>query len=317
MHPDPYVTSTHPATAWLISAAPPALVAAALLVAAFLLRGRLAHALAKAQLKMVSRRRGGVSARPDPALVWVATMIDHGQAVSICAVAVAAVAAALSLAAPIYLALLLSAPMAAALIWALVTMAEARYVAGIDRDLTAALGRMSALLKGGSGFRTALERVLADLQDGPLRDEWVYLLSRQGANLASGGIATPQQVVAALAEQTASTRQAALLSHLSVAVGQPQDVLARRCEAAYAAIQASDRRREEAVTELAQMRYSGVAVGMAGVAMAAYLALTQWERMIAAYSTPLGMIVGVVVLLALALPVIGGVLLARADDVDY
>jgi hypothetical protein len=123
--------------------------------------------------------------------------------------------------------------------------------------------------------------------------------------------------VTALAEQTASARQATLLSHLSVAVGQPQDVLARRCEAAYAAIQASDRRREEAVTELAQMRYSGIAVGLSGLAMATYLTLTQWARVLAAYSTPLGVIVGAVVIFALALPIIGGAMLARADDVDY
>jgi hypothetical protein len=124
-------------------------------------------------------------------------------------------------------------------------------------------------------------------------------------------------VVAALAAQTASHRHSTLLSHLSVAVGQPQDALARRCDAAYAALQASDRRRDEASTELAQMRYSGVAVGLAGLAMAAYLGATQWERVVAAYSTPLGAVVGSVVALALALPIVGGVLLARADDVDY
>jgi Flp pilus assembly protein TadB len=270
-----------------------------------------------AQARMSARRQGDQRPRPDPALVWAPTTIEPGRAVAICAVAVAAVTVALSLTAPIFLALALAAPISAALIWALLAMAEARYIATLDRDLTAALGRMSALLKSGSGFRTALERVLADMPAGPLRDEWGYLLTRQGANLAAGGIATPQQVVSALAAQTASARQAALLSHLSVAVGQPQDVLARRCEAAYAAIQASDRRREEAVTELAQMRYSGVAVGLAGIAMAAYLALTQWARVVAAYSTPLGAAVGAVVVISLALPIIGGLLLARADDVDY
>ncbi len=314
---DIVATTTHPATAWLIGATPPALVSAALLVATLLLRGRLALALSLAQAKATTRRHRSTGTRPDPALVWVPTMIDPGRTVVICAGVVGAVAAALSLTVPIFLALALATPLAALLIWALLAIAEARYVALIDRDLTAALGRMSALLRSGSGFRTALERLLADMPVGPLRDEWSYLLTRQGANLASGGIATPQQVVAALAEQTASARQATLLSHLSVAVGQPQDVLARRCEAAYDAIQSSDRRREEAVTELAQMRYSGMAVGMAGIAMAAYLTLTQWERVIDAYSTPLGMVVGAVVIGALALPIIGGLLLARAADVDY
>ncbi|NNJ12901.1 hypothetical protein EKD04_021470 [Chloroflexales bacterium ZM16-3] len=311
------MTSTHPATAWLVGATPPALVAAALLVAFLLLRGRLALALAFAQSRRATARQRRDGSCPDLALVWTPTTIDPGRAVAICAGAVVVVATVLSLIAPIFLSLALSAPLAAALIWALLGAAESRYIARIDRDLTAAVGRLSALLKSGSGFRTAVERVLADLPTGPLRDEWGYLLTRQGTNLASGGIATPQQVVAALAEQTASARQATLLSHLSVAVGQPQDVLARRCEAAYAAIQASDRRREEAVTELAQMRYSGVAVGLSGIAMATYLTITQWERVLAAYSTPLGVIVGAVVIFALALPIIGGAMLARADDVDY
>jgi hypothetical protein len=315
--PDLSATTTHPATAWLISATPPALVAAALLVTFLLLRGRLALAFALLQSRRAARRQRHAEGLPDPALAWTPTTIDPGRAVAICAGVVGALAAGLSLIAPTFIALALAAPLAAILIWALLSAAEARYIAAVNRSLTAAVGRLSALLKSGSGFRSAVDRVVADLPAGPLRDEWRYLLTRQGANLASGGIATPQQVVAALAEQTTSPRHATLLSHLSVAVGQPQDVLARRCEAAYAAIQASDRRREEAVTELAQMRYSGIAVGMAGVAMAAYLTLTQWERVAAAYSTPLGAVVGTVVAASLALPIIGGLLLARADDVDY
>lgn len=309
--------STHPATAWLIGATPPALMSAALLTAFALLRGRLALAIAMIQARRAAARRRVAPGRIDPALIWAPATIDPGQAVAICAVGVAALSAGLSLIAPTLLALALAAPLAAGLIWAMLAAAEARYMAAINRDLTAAVGRLSAMLKSGSGFRSAVERVATDLPAGPLRDEWGYLLTRQGASLAAGGIATPQQVVAALAAQTPSARQATLLSHLSVAVGQPQDVLARRCEAAYAAIQASERRREEAVTELAQMRYSGVAVGLAGITMAAYLAATQWERAIAAYSTPLGAIVGAVVAAALALPIVGGFLLARADDVDY
>lgn len=306
---------THAGSAWLISATPSALVAAMLLLAFLLLRQRLARTLARFQSQFSQRRRSGT--RLDPALVWVPRLFEPGRALASSAGVMISVAAALSLVTPTFMALVLSAPLAVGMIWTLLNIAELRYVADIDRDLTAAVGRLSALLRSGNGFRSAMERVLADLPTGPLRDEWGYLLTRQGANLASGGIATPQQVVSALAEQTASARQATLLSHLSVAVGQPQDVLVRRCEAAYAAIQASERQREEAATELAQMRYSGMAVGLAGVAMATYLTLTQWERVVAAYSTPLGMVVGALVLAALIMPIIGGVLLARASDVDY
>jgi hypothetical protein len=307
---------THPDSAWFVSAAPPALVAAALLVSLLLLRGRLALALSQAQARRGARRRGA-GQRPDTALAWTPDLIDPGQALTFSAIAIITPAVLLTFIAPTFLALALAAPLAGLLIWALLALAEGRYVALLDRDLTAAAGRLSALLQSGSGFRAALDRVLADLPAGPLRAEWTYLLTRQGASLAGGGIATPQQVVSALAGQTRSARQATLLSHLSVAVAQPQDVLARRCAAAYEALQASDRRREEALTELAQVRYSGVAVGLAGIAMAGYLGLTQWERVVAAYSSPLGALVGAVVVFALLLPIGGGLLLAQADDLDY
>ncbi|MCX7789975.1 MAG: hypothetical protein N2378_04980, partial [Chloroflexaceae bacterium] len=98
---------------------------------------------------------------------------------------------------------------------------------------------------------------------------------------------------------------------------QPLDVLTRRCEAAYEALQAIERRRDEVATELAQVRYSGVAVGLAGIGMALYLVWSQWERVVQAYATPTGMLVGPLVIGALVLPIIGGVLLARFEDIDY
>ncbi|EFO81404.1 hypothetical protein OSCT_0686 [Oscillochloris trichoides DG-6] len=305
-------STTHASSAWLISAAPSALVTAIILVLLVLLRGQLVAALRQIQLRML-----GHSAAIDPALLWLPNLIDPGRAALLVSAAMLGVAAILSLVLPIPFALLLGIPATVALLWAGLAYAKARYIHALDRDLTTAVGRLSALLKSGSGFRSAIERIIRDMPTCPLRDEWAFLLTRQGANLATGSIATPQQVVAALSLQTLSPRHATLLSHLSVAVGQPQDVLARRCEAAYSAIQDSDRRREEAATELAQMRYSGIAVGLAGVLMAIYLTATQWERVLIAYQTPLGIIVGILVISALLLPIIGGFVLARADDVDY
>lgn len=312
-------TLTHPETAWLAAIVAPALVAAACLGFALLLRGRLALLLAMMQARRSARPLAALppALRPDPALVWAPQTIEPARLLLACAGVMAGLAGALCLLAPAFLAVALAAPAAALLIRGLLRAAERRYIARLDRDLTAAVGRLSALLRSGSGFRVALERLVADMPEGPLRDEWGYLLARQGAPLAVGGIATPQQVVAALAAQTPSARHGALLDHLSVAVGQPQDVLSRRCAAAYAALQASDRRREEAVTELAQMRYSGVAVGLAGAVMAAYLLWSQWERVVLAYGSPLGAIVGPLVLLALLLPIAGGVLLSQVEDIDY
>jgi hypothetical protein len=51
--------------------------------------------------------------------------------------------------------------------------------------------------------------------------------------------------------------------------------------------------------------------------MAAYLGWSQWERVRLAYSTPLGLVVGLIVVASLALPVVGGLLLARVEDTDY
>jgi hypothetical protein len=257
-----------------------------------------------------------VAERPDPALVWVAETAPPSRVVALGLGIALVLAGALSLVALLGMALALGAPLAALATWVLDTAASARYVAALDRELTGAVGRLGALLRGNLGLRQALERVAADLPEGPLRAEWAFLVTRPGMPV-TGGIATAQQVVAALADQTPSRRHAAFLNHLGATVGQPQEVLARRCEAAYAALQRADRRRDEAATELAQMRYSGMAVGLAGVVMAAYLTWSQWDRVVAAYSGPLGLVVGLAVGTALALPIIGGLLLARVEDADY
>jgi Flp pilus assembly protein TadB len=311
--------TTHPATAWLVVALPAALSAAIFLIVIGLLRRPLALALAQSQQRRATAARGRLPAalRPDPALVYTPEPADPARLLAIAAGAGALTAGLIGLFAAPMLAIGLSVALTMLLAWGLYQVAARRYTAQLDRDLTAAVGRLSAMLRAGSGFRPALERVLADLPASPLREEWSFLLTRQGVPLEGGGIATPQHVVAALAVQTASRRHATLLNHLSVAVGQPQDVLSRRCAAAYEALQASDRRRDEALTELAQVRYSGLAVGLAGILMALYLTVTHWERVLIAYATPLGALVGVLVLTSLLLPIGGGMVLAQVNDVDY
>lgn len=311
---------THPETAWLIGAVPVALAVLAVLVVAALLRERLLRALAALQVRRADARRGELppALLPDEALVWVPPSVPTERTLLICAGVALALLTALALAAPLYLALALCAPLTALAAWALSRASEGRYVARLDRDLVPALGRLQAALRSGSSYRQAVERIVVDLPDCPLRDEWRFLLDREGAPLLGGaGIATAPQVAAALAAQTPSRRHATLLNHLAVAVGQPQEVLAARVAAAYAAMQASERRREEAVTELAQMRYSGVFIGLAGLGMGLYLALTQWERMALAYGGAPGAIAATLVVSSLLLPIVGGLLLARADDVDY
>jgi len=305
--------TTHPESAWLVMATAPALAAAAILVIALLLRRPLALLVAQARHR--SRRPPSRLTRA-PALVWTPETLAPERLVAWCLGMALALAVTLTLIAPLHLALLLGAPLTLLAGWGLLVAAERRYVARLETELTAAVGRLGALLKGGASLRTALEQIVAELPTGPLRAEWNFLITRQGAPL-DDGIATPQQVIAALADQTPSRRHATLLNHLGAAAAQPLDVLTRRCEAAYEALQAIERRRDEVATELAQVRYSGVAVGLAGIGMALYLVWSQWERVVQAYSTPAGVLVGPLVIGALGLPIVGGVLLARFEDVDY
>jgi hypothetical protein len=304
---------THPETAWIADAAPLALAVAAVLLLSLLLRGRLRAAL----LGLLQRRAARSLTTPiEPALVWTPPIVSEGRLLTVCLLAALALLLLLSLLAPVFVAVLLAGPATALVIWLLLWAEEQRYLAALDRALPAAVGRLAAQLRSGSGIQPALERVVGDLADGPLKAEWHYVITHFGAPLG-GALATPQQVVAALATQTPSRRHAALLGHMEVALGQTHDVLVKRLQAAYAALLAAEQRRSQAATELAQMRYSGIAIGLAGMGMAAYLALTQWQRFTLAYQGPLGLVAGLVVGTVLLAPFVGGFLLARADELDY
>lgn len=301
---------THPETAWLVRAVPALLAALITMTATFIFRQPLVQFLARFD-------RSRSQAVCDPALVWRPALLETNTALLLAGGAATLSSLVLGWISSIWLALA-AAPVVAALVVRIgFAVSQSRYNRHLERELTPAIGRLSALLSGGLGLRTALERVLADMDDGPLRNEWMWLLRQQGTPLADGSIATLRQVITALAAQTSASRHATLLNHLAVAADQPQDLQARRCAAAYAALQVSERRREEALTELAQMRYSGLAVGGAGCLMALYLIATQWERVRIAYSTPLGMVFAVIVTLALLAPMIGGFLFSQIEDVDY
>ncbi|RRR65874.1 MAG: hypothetical protein EI684_21885 [Candidatus Viridilinea halotolerans] len=310
---------THPETAWLVTLVPVALVILAALLIIFVLRRPVAMALARVSASRAQQHASNLPAQliPDPTLIYVAPAPSPQAALIMSATVAGVLVVGMLFVIPTLVGLLLMGPITAAALWGLLRWQEARYVAHLERELTPSVGRMSALLRAGNSFRQTLVRLNHDM-DGPLRHEWGFLLERVGSPMVNReGIATHPDVVGALAVQTLSPRHATFLNHLSVAVAQPQDVLVTRVMAAYEAMQASDRRREEAVTELAQMRYSGIAIGLAGAVMALYLAVTQWERMVMAYSSPLGMIMAVIVVASLLLPIGGGLMLAQADDVDY
>lgn len=254
----------------------------------------------------------------DAALVYLPELIAPARLLGLSAALVVVLGSVLWALAGAWLALLVAPVVFFLGIWLLLRSAELRYVRDLGAQLGAATARLSALLGSGQGFQPALDRVLADLPPtSPLAQEWGWIISRLGVPLADGTLATAARVVVALREQTPSARHRALLEHLAIALEQTHDILTRRVQAAAQAIHAADRRASAASAELAQMRYSGIAVGLAGWFMAGYLVLTQFDRVRVAYAGTLGLLIGSVVLLALLSPIVGGVLLSRTTDLDY
>lgn len=274
------------------------------------------------QRSLVQRQLGGrqrpLPAGLDAALVYVPELIAPARLLGLSVALVVVLGSALWYLGGAWLALILAPVVFFLGIWLLLRSAELRYVRQLGGQLGAATARLSALLGSGQGFQPALDRVLQDLDPvSPLAQEWGWIISRLGMPLADGTLASAARVVVALREQTPAPRHRALLDHLAIALDQTHDILTRRVQAAAQAIYAADRRASAASAELAQMRYSGIAVGLAGWGMAGYLVLTQFERVRVAYAGTLGLIIGTVVLLALLSPIVGGVLLSRTTDLDY
>src|SRR5262245_17430340 len=266
---------THPETAWIALAVPLMLTIAAILGIALLLRGKMRAALrAYLEQRAAKQRTDSV----DTALVWTPPIATESQLLTICIIAALMMVVVLSRLAPLFVAVVLIGPVTTLLIWLLLFWKEQQYRTKLNHGLAPAVGRLAAQLRAGSGFPTALAKVVADLGDGPLKAEWTFVSERLGVPLMGGKLATAEQVVAALAAQTPSPPHMTFLGHLEVALTQTHDVLIRRVEAAYRALHAAEQRQSAAATELAQMRYSGIAIGLAGIGMAAYLAFTQWQR---------------------------------------
>jgi hypothetical protein len=307
-------TLTHAETAWLETSVPLFLTVGTLLLLALVLRGRLRVALTMLLLRRSVARQ---QALIDPALVWLPQIARETQLLGISLASTIGLILALSPVAPLFVVIILSGPAVALLIWLLLWVLERQYVSRLDSALTAAVGRLEAQMRAGSGLQTALQRVLIDMPNGPLRDEWLFLVTKLGTPLGTGTLATPQHVVRALLYQTASKRHATLLGHLEMALEQPHSAMVQRVRAAYAALQTAEQRRSAANTELSQMRYSGIAISLAGLTMALYLIITQQARFAVAYQGFVGTLVGAVVVTALLAPLVGGYLLSQANDLDY
>ena len=137
---------THPETAWIALSVPLWLAMGTILLFALLLRGKLQTSLRVFLEQRAARGRSGVI---EAALLWTPPIMSERRLLTCCLLAVLAVLVVMSRAIPLFVALLLSGPAAALLIWLLLWMQEQRYVAALDRALPAAVGRLGAQLRSG------------------------------------------------------------------------------------------------------------------------------------------------------------------------
>lgn len=306
--------STHPETSWLVDLAPLAATVAAILAFTLLFRSRLGVALDLYLLRRFSRPG---AAAIDPALRWHPPIVAPARLLMICVVAMLAILIGLSRIGTLMVAIVLAGPATALLIWLLLWFEEQRYNARLDAALPAAVGRLEAQLRAGSGFQPALEKITIDMAAGPLRAEWEWFLGRLGQPIAGGSLATATTVCAALLAQTPAPRHATFLGHLEIALDQPHATLIQRVRAAYEAMQAADRRASTLKTELAQMRNTGIALFLINAGITLYLFVVQRERFLTAYSGDLGMLAAGVLAMLMCAPLLGGYLLGRVEDLDY
>jgi hypothetical protein len=305
---------THAETAWLVDVVPLAMVAALVLLFTLLLQGRLRTALHSYLLRRFNR---AANEQLQPALLYHPPIIGAGQLLLICLCAVLLVLLVLARLGPLFVAALLAGPVTALLIWLFLWLKEQSYISALDGSLPAAVGRLEAQLRSGSGIQAAIEKVLLDLPPSPLRSEWAWFIEHLGVPLGARTLATAPVVCSALLAQTPSRRHASFLAHLETALDQPHSALVRRMGAAAEALQAAQRRRSTAVTALAQMRNSGVVLFLAALTISIYLIAVQRERVVRAFEGDLGFVIGLIFVAAITAPLVAGHLLARVDDLDY
>lgn len=197
-----------------------------------------------------------------------------------------------------------------------IAIAEQRYIQRLESALPQQVGRLAVQMRAGQGFNVALETVVADLSDGPLKREWRWVLDTIGSPTSSG-LATDSHVCGALARQTPSRRHAAFMVHLEAALRAAHQERTRMIEAAYDSMMKSQQRMSLISAELAQMRNSGVVLFLANIVIIGYLAVVQTSRFVAAYASEFGIIVGPLIAAVMLAPLIGGHVLSRFDDVMY
>lgn len=311
-------TLTHPERAGIVLAGPLLLTIAAILLVTLLGHTALRRALA-ALIVRTTLTQQGRSTPIVPALIYTPPIITDAQLLAVAlGVAIGSIAI-LSFIAPLLLAIVLAAPAVAAAIWLSLVIAEQRYVAALNASLVDAIGRLAAKMAAANGFQVALRAVVADMPPGPLQQEWSFLATRIGTSVGVLRVATDTDVVSALLAQTPSPRHATFLGHLEAALGQSGDVQVTRLNHAYAALNAAERQKSTARTEMAEQRNNSIFIGLSSLVLTIYLFVQQGPRALTAYTAygALSTIMAVLIFSAPIISIAAGILLSRMDDGEY
>jgi len=314
MNPQP--PTTHAETAWVLTLPSSAIAGIALLLIALVFvsqTGRIAQMLFRL------RRQRAPVALIDPALVYRFQPISEAM-LSLVLLAGALVGAALSLLVSgnnLALAMIASAGFALTPAIVAVFIGERRYVQRLDDAMVSAIGRLITQMRAGNGFQIAFASVTSELDPGPLKEEWQWIIDHIGVRLEDRTMAMASDVCLALAAQTPSSRHAAFLLLLESALRQSFSEQVARISAAYAALTEGIRRTSMLKAELSQMRNSGIALFLINVFMTGYMAVAQFDRFVTAYTSPFGPFAAVILTTFTFSPLIAGFLLSRFDDVVY
>jgi Flp pilus assembly protein TadB len=195
-----------------------------------------------------------------------------------------------------------------------VQIARMRYLTQLDRMLVPAFDRLLTAMTSGRSFSQALATVTFSLPESPLRAEWQWLLEHLGALRGDGTRMMLHEVCATLAAQTISPRHASALLRLGDALQRPHDAQVSSIQVMVQAMQEMARRQSFMTVELAQLRTSGIAITLINLGLTVYLAIVQWDRMVTAYTSPVGPFVACLFLGLICLPIVAGWWLSRLDD---
>lgn len=305
---------THAETSWLVNLPVVAIVVVAILLISALAMtksGRLAAYVLDWRRSSAAKRR-----MITPDLVYYADDVHPGvlTAAAWSSMVIGAVIGSLSANAVISVAS--AALLTGVAVIGVTYVSERRYVQRLDAMLTQAVGRLATQMRSGQGFTVAMELIIGDLEEGPLKREWSWIIRSIGAPTLNG-MATESAVCDALARQTTSQRHAAFLLHLASALQASHQERTRMIEAAYHGMVSAQQRMSMLNAELSQMRNSGIVLFLANAVILVYLGFVQTPRLITAYSSPYGIIVGPVLALVVLAPLIGGWLLSQYEDVLY